>query len=109
MKDKTIIDRFLGAKSIEGLSKKTLAYYRLEIDGLSDYIGGSDKLLETTTDEIREYLSYCLNENGVSKCTLDNKRRILSTFYQWLEDEENIKINYCPMCGRKLEVQDDQN
>jgi hypothetical protein len=26
-----------------------------------------------------------------------------------IEDEENIKINYCPMCGRKLEVQDDQN
>lgn len=83
---------FLRAKAVEGLSKKSLDFYALEIRGLIHYLGGKP-LPEATTDEIRNYLAYCLDTHGVTKCTLDNKRRVLRSFFQWLEDEERILKN----------------
>lgn len=87
-----LIKAFLQAKTIEGLSRKSLAYYELEINGLQKYSQGQLVSL-ATTDQIREYLAYCLDKRGATKCTLDNKRRALSSFFQWLEDEEKILKN----------------
>ena len=43
-----------------------------------------------TTEDLRNYLSDYQNSNAVSKVTIDNIRRNLSSFFAWLEDENYI-------------------
>lgn len=43
-----------------------------------------------TTEDLRGYLSEYQNSNMVSKVTIDNIRRNLSSFFSWLEDENYI-------------------
>lgn len=45
------------------------------------------------TDDIRGYLIGYQQKNGLSKVTIDNIRRILSSFFSWLEDEDYILKN----------------
>lgn len=45
---------------------------------------------QITTEEIRQYLSDYQSINDCSKANIDNIRRILSTFFSWLEDENYI-------------------
>ena len=43
-----------------------------------------------TTSDIRTYLSDYQEEHQSSKVTIDNMRRIFSSFFAWLEDEDYI-------------------
>lgn len=43
-----------------------------------------------TTEDIRTYLSDYQENSGVSKATIDNMRRIISSFFSWLENEDYI-------------------
>lgn len=43
-----------------------------------------------TTEDLREYLSNYYKKNSCSKVSIDNIRRILSSFFSWLEDENYI-------------------
>ena len=43
-----------------------------------------------TTDDLRAYLTDYQAEKKSSKVTMDNIRRILSSFFSWLEDEDYI-------------------
>ena len=53
-----------------------------------------DKNVEyIVTDDIREYLTQYQQKNDLSKVTIDNIRRILSSFFSWLEDEDYILPN----------------
>jgi site-specific recombinase XerD len=45
---------------------------------------------EITTDDLRNFLSNFQKERNSSKVTIDNMRRILSSFFGWLEDEDYI-------------------
>lgn len=82
------LDSFLSAKIIEGCSQKTIHYYRTII---CDMLEHTQKSIPTiTTDELRIYLSDVQTKRNVSKVTIDNIRRILSTFFGWLEDEDHI-------------------
>ena len=45
---------------------------------------------QITTDDLRIYLDNYQRRGSVSKVTLDNVRRILSSFFSWLEDEDYI-------------------
>ena len=47
-------------------------------------------LLHITTDILRTYLSEYQEERKCSKLNMDNIRRILSSFFAWLEDENYI-------------------
>ena len=42
------------------------------------------------TEELRNYLSEYQAKNNCGKVTIDNVRRILSSFFAWLEDEDYI-------------------
>jgi integrase/recombinase XerD len=42
------------------------------------------------TEDLRNYLSEYQSKNNCSKVTIDNVRRILSSFFAWLEDEDYI-------------------
>ena len=79
---------FFIAKKLQGLSDRSLKVYRTEITRFITAV--KKNLSEITTDDIRYYLA-CMQINGnCSKVTLDNTRRYLNTFFQWLEDEEYI-------------------
>ena len=82
------VEIFLSAKRIEGCSEKSLAYYKKTIDKMLDTVGKNAKHI--TTDDLRGYLSDYQSKNNSSKVTIDNIRRILSSFFAWLEDEDYI-------------------
>ena len=79
---------FIAAKRIEGCSEKTLTYYRKTIEAMTEGIGKTPQ--QITTDDIRQYLTAYQVQRKSSKVTIDNIRRILATFYSWLEDEDYI-------------------
>lgn len=79
---------FIAAKRIEGCSEKTLTYYRKTIEAMTAGIGKTPQ--QITTDDIRQYLTVYQVQRKSSKVTIDNIRRILATFYSWLEDEDYI-------------------
>ena len=81
-------DLFISAKRIEGCSEKTLAYYQKTIEVMLDNVGRDIK--QITTDDLRNYLTAYQQQNNLSKVTVDNVRRIISSFYSWLEDEDYI-------------------
>lgn len=80
--------QFISAKRIEGCSEKTLNYYENTIRAFLDET--SKELHDVTTNEIRRYLSDFQAKRNSSKTTVDNVRRILSSFFSWLEDEDYI-------------------
>ncbi len=79
---------FLSAKRIEGCSEKSLTYYRKTIETMSETIGKG--ITHITTNDLRSYLTDYQAERKSSKVTIDNIRRILSSFFSWLEDEDYI-------------------
>ena len=79
---------FIAAKRIEGCSEKTLTYYRNTIETMTAAVG--KPVQRITTDDIRQYLTRYQMQRKSSKVTIDNIRRILATFYSWLEDEDYI-------------------
>ncbi|MBV3778078.1 tyrosine-type recombinase/integrase [Phocaeicola vulgatus] len=83
-----LLSSFISAKKIEGCSEKTLAYYRNTIERL--LLTLSVAICHITTSDIRAYLSDYQEEHQSSKVTIDNMRRIFSSFFAWLEDEDYI-------------------
>ena len=79
---------FLAAKRVEGCSDKTIHYYESTIRNVIAAINKSPEC--ATTDDIRLYLDDYQQKSGASKVTIDNIRRILSSFFAWLEDEDYI-------------------
>jgi len=86
--DETLIESFLSAKRLEGCSDRTLNFYKNTIDKMYVSVGKSIKAI--TTEDLRSYLSEYQSNNEVSKVTIDNIRRNLSSFFSWLEDENYI-------------------
>ncbi|MBO6285280.1 MAG: tyrosine-type recombinase/integrase [Bacilli bacterium] len=84
----TVIERFISAKKIEGCSEKSLLYYEKTLATLFESIGKGYR--QVTTDDIRCYLATYHEKREVSKVTIDNIRRILSSFFGWLEEEDYI-------------------
>ena len=78
-----LLSSFISAKKIEGCSEKTLAIERL-------LLTLSVAICHITTSDIRAYLSGYQEEHQSSKVTIDNMRRIFSSFFAWLEDEDYI-------------------
>lgn len=83
-----LLDVFIAAKRIEGCSEKSLKYYDSTIRHMLDGVG--KPVREISTDDLRGYLANYQKERGSSKVTIDNMRRIFSSFFGWLEDEDYI-------------------
>lgn len=79
---------FVAAKRIEGCSEKTLRYYEKTIRDLLSTIGKPAQ--QVTTEDLRLYLTEYQTQRKACKVTIDNIRRILSSFFSWLEDEDYI-------------------
>ena len=79
---------FIAAKRVEGCSEKSLRYYESTIRNMLEDINKLE--CQITTEDLRGYLDTYQRRGTVSKVTLDNVRRILSSFFAWLEDEDYI-------------------
>lgn len=86
-----LLDLFLSAKQVEGCSPKTIIYYKSTIEKMLVKI--KKQIYNINTDDLRKYLFDHKNEKQSSKTTIDNIRRILSSFFSWLEDEDYILKN----------------
>lgn len=86
-----LLSIFLSSKRVEGCSEKTLVYYEKTINHMFDNI--DKKIDKINTEDLREYLGDYRSERDISKTTADNIRRILSSFFSWLEDEDYILKN----------------
>lgn len=87
-KEPDYVQIFLAAKRVEGCSDKTIRYYESTIRNVIVAINKSPE--RATTDDIRLYLDDYQQKSRASKVTIDNIRRILSSFFAWLEDEDYI-------------------
>ena len=83
-----LVTNFLDAKYLEGCSSKTIKYYRSTISNMLGDINKS--AMAITTDDIRKYLTDYQKINDCSRSNLDNIRRIFSSFFMWLENENYI-------------------
>ena len=83
-----LIAMFIAAKRIEGCSEKTLRYYQTTINAMVSSLGKN--VLHILTEDLRTYLTEYQSKNHSSRVTIDNIRRILSSFFSWLEDEDYI-------------------
>lgn len=79
---------FLSAKRIEGCSEKTIAYYGKTIEAMLSAVKKPPQRI--TTEDLRQYLMDYQTRRHAGKVTIDNIRRILSSFFSWLEDEDYI-------------------
>ena len=83
-----LLDMFISAKRVEGCSEKTLKYYQASIMRLFSTV--DIPAIRMRTDDLRGYLSEYQQTSQCSKSNIDNIRRILSSFFAWLEDENYI-------------------
>ena len=86
--EQNAVKAFITAKRIEGCSEKTLTYYSKTIEAMLNGVGKLPQ--QITTDDLRKYLTDYQTRRRSSKVTIDNIRRILSSFFSWLEDEDFI-------------------
>ena len=86
--EQDFIELFLSAKRIEGCSEKSLKYYQATIETMVSDL--QKEVKHIVTDDIRRYLTEYQQKKNSSKVTIDNIRRILSSFFSWLEDEDYI-------------------
>ncbi|MEG0297487.1 MAG: tyrosine-type recombinase/integrase [Clostridium sp.] len=86
--DLNYCDLFICSKRVEGCSEKTLKYYKLTIENMLQQINKDVSDIET--EDLRGFLCYYTEQSNCSKVTIDNIRRIMSTFFSWLEEENYI-------------------
>lgn len=83
-----LLKKFFDAKRTEGCSEKSLRYYQKTITKMLSTV--NCHVTQIVTDDLRDYLTSYEQEHHSSKVTIDNIRRILSSFFNWLEDEDYI-------------------
>ena len=91
MTNEDILQKYMVCKKIAGLSDRTLDYYRYTLTAWLRFL--NKPLSDTSPDDIRMYFAYLQTYTNNSPKTINNHRRNLSAFYQWLNDEEICKSN----------------
>lgn len=85
---RVLLAMFIAAKRVEGCSEKTLKYYQTTIDAMIASL--NKNVRHILTEDLRTYLTVYQSRNQSGRVTIDNIRRILSSFFAWLEDEDYI-------------------
>ena len=83
-----LLTEFIISKQIEGCSERTLKYYLSVVGCFLQSV--KCPISQISTEMIRNYLMQHQYAHKASKVTIDNMRRILSSFFAWLEDEDYI-------------------
>ena len=88
-KNETYISDYLAAKQVEGCSDKTIKYYQATLTMMNSSL--KKNIQKVTTEDLRKYLGDYQESRNSSRVTIDNIRRIFSSFFSWLEDEDIIR------------------
>lgn len=83
-----LLELFISTKRLEGRSERTLKYYRNTVQNMMNEIGKA--VTAISTEDLRQYLADYQNRPTVCRLSVDNIRRNLSSFFNWLEDENYI-------------------
>ena len=83
-----LLELFLSTKRLEGRSDRTLKYYKNTVLNMMKSV--QKPVTAITTDDLRQYLADYQKRPTVCKQSVDNIRRNLSSFFNWLEDENYI-------------------
>lgn len=86
--ESNLLHLFLTAKEVEGCSPRTIAYYESTLNHMTTTIAKPYTQIES--DDLRRYLSEYEAQRNAGKVTIDNIRRIMSSFFSWLENEDYI-------------------
>lgn len=86
-----LIKKFIIAKTVKGCTKRTIEYYSSTIPKFIEMIGKT--IDDVTPDDIRRYEAVRLIKDKVTKTTVANEIRNLSSFFTWLRNEEYITRN----------------
>ena len=87
--DWSLLDVFISAKKIEGCSPKSLKYYDMIIRKM--LVRVDKPVQEVSTADLRLYIAEYQEKHNVKHVTIDNIRRVFSSFFSWLEDEGYIQ------------------
>lgn len=87
MDNEGFVRAFLEAKGVQGCSPRTIGYYASELARASRLVGKPWE--RWASDDARAYVAHCLS-NGCNEVTVNNKIRVLSTFFMWMEGEEYV-------------------
>ena len=83
---------FLVAKSVQGCTKRTIEYYKLVIKQFFTFM--NDKPVnQITTNDIRYFFAVKKERDKNKDSNINNLRRVLSSFFGWLYEEEYITKN----------------
>lgn len=85
------IKQFLVCKSIKGLTESSLKHYKRILTHFANNI--SKDIKEVTTNDIRFYLINYEKTHNTGKSAIDDKRRILNSFFVWMMREDIITKN----------------
>ena len=80
-----MLNNFISAKRVEGCSDKTLKFYSSTLRKAFSKIEKKN-IKKITTEDLRKYLDNYADSSHAGKVTIDNMRRILSSFFNWLEE-----------------------
>lgn len=86
--NQSLVTSFIASKRLEGCSERTTKYYLSTINKMLEMTPKNIKNM--TTDDMRNFLNEYQARNNSSRITIDNIRRILSSFFAWLEEEDYI-------------------
>lgn len=86
-----LMRKFIIAKTVKGLSERSIRYYKTQLKFTLDRIGKT--IDDITAEDIRMYLAVRQVKDKISKVTADNERRCLNSFFSYLIAEELITKN----------------
>ena len=91
LSNEKLLNDFILSKTYENCSQQTIEQYRRENTKFLNSI--RKKVENITKKDIEKYLSDYRNSHNVSDVTLNNMRRFISAFFNYLEFEDIIKSN----------------
>lgn len=86
-----MLKRFIAAKVAAGRTPRTIRFYLITIKKVLEDI--NKPYNEVTSDDVRMYMARRLMRDKVSKVTINNEYRAMSTFYKWLQIEGIVRLN----------------
>lgn len=93
--NEVLVKKWAANKMLEGLSRNSIAYYLTIVRGYLSY--NNQPLIQTTTEDVKTYLAIAMTTGisgkPMSKVSADNARRVLSSFFTWMEEEEILVKN----------------
>lgn len=82
---------YIASKSVENIKRGTLENYLATLK--SFFASVRHPVDEVTSADVRLWLNWHKQQTGISNATLNNKRIMLNTFFEWCVDEELIRKN----------------